>query len=193
MYHFSSYLDYLLPIYKQRSSVDVHELQHRFLNAKIQPHRNQPKSHLSSDSSHTPNIISRVFMASKVITYFDIKNLWIVECGANKHMSHNLQWFSSYTSLLHHVPWPISVVASHECNVVGNGTIKALVRLPHMTEIVLLENVLYVPRLQCNLFSTTIMATKHYVHFIGTTTNSHFIKNNEILITCRLFLDMYVL
>lgn len=64
---------------------------------------------------------------------------------------------------------------------------------PHKVEIVLLQNVMYVPSLQCNLFSTTLMATKHSIDFIGTQTHCHFVKNNELLFTGRLLQDMYIL
>lgn len=123
----------------------------------------------------------------------DIQNLWIADSGANKHMSHNLQWFSTYQPLPAHTSWPINAVAGHQCYVAGTGTIKVLVQLPHNTEVVLLENVLYVPGLQCNLFSTTLMAMKHSIHFVGTATHCHFIKNNEIRMTGRLIQDMYIL
>ena len=98
---------------------------------------------------------------------------------------------------LHTLPsttsWPITAIAGHQCYVAGTGTIKLLVQLPHKVDIVLLQNVLYVPGLQCNLFSTTLMATKHSIHFIGTQTHCHFIKDEEILFTGRFVHDMYLL
>ena len=132
-------------------------------------------------------------MTSDTLSSLDIQNSWIADSGANKHMSHNFQWFSSYTPLPSETSWPITAIAGHQCYVAGTGTIKILVQLPHKVEIVLLENVLYVPGLQCNLFSTTLMATKHAIHFIGTQTHCHFVKNNEILYTGRLIQDMYIL
>ena len=89
--------------------------------------------------------------------------------------------------------WPITAIAGHRCYVAGTGTVKVLVQLPHKVEIVLLQNVLYVPGLQCNMFSTTLMATEHSIHFIGTQTDCQFIKNNEVLFTGRLIHDMYIL
>ena len=108
-------------------------------------------------------------------------------------MSHNFQWFSSYTPLPSATSWPITAIVGHQCYVAGTGTIKLLVQLPHKVEIVFLENVLYVPGLKCNLFSTTLMATEHYIHFIGTQTHCHFVKDDEILFTGRLVHDMYLL
>ena len=146
---------------------------------------------LSYDSSYYPDVISRAYMVSDPsLSSSDIQNLWIADSGANKHMSHNLQWFSSYQPLPAHTSWPINAVAGHQCYVAGIGTIKVLVQLPHNIEVVLLENVLYVPGLQCNLFSTTLMAMKHSIHFVGSATHCHFIKNNEIRMTGRLIQDM---
>ena len=150
-------------------------------------------SQLSPESSSTPETITKSYMTSDSLTSFDIQNSWIADSGANKHMSHNFQWFSSYKPLPSESSWPITAIAGHQCYVASTGTIKVLVQLPHKVEIVLLENVLYVHGLQCNLFSTTLMATKHSIHFIGTQTHCHFVKNNEILFTGRLIQDMYIL
>ena len=150
-------------------------------------------SHLSSGSSFTPDHITKAYMTSYTLSSLDIQNSWIADSGANKHMSHNFQWFSSYTPLPSETSWPITAIAGHQCYVAGTGTIKILVQLPHKVEIVLLEKVLYVPELQCNLFSTTLMATKHAIHFIGTQTYCHFVKHNEILFTGRLIQEMYIL
>ena len=150
-------------------------------------------SQLPSELSFTLDVITKSYMASDSLSSFDIQNSWIADSGANKHMSHNFQWFSSYTPLPSATSWPITAIAGHQCYVAGTGTIKLLVQLPHKVEIVLLQNVLYVPGLQCNLFSTTLMATKHSIYFIGTQTHCHFIKDDKILFTGRLVHDMYLL
>ena len=146
-----------------------------------------------SGSSATPDTITKAYMTSDNLSSLDIQNSWIADNGANKHMSHNFQWFSSYKPLPSETSSPITAIAGHQCYVASTGTIKILVQLPHKVDIVLLENVLYVPGLQCNLFSTTLMATKYSIHFIGTQTHSHFVKNHEILFTGRLIQDMYIL
>ena len=147
----------------------------------------------STDSSSTSEIITKSYMASDNLSSVDIQNSWIADSGANKHMSHNFQWFTSYQPLPSQTSWPITAIAGHQCYVAGTGTIKILVQLPTRVDIVLLENVLYVPGLQCNLFSTTLMATKHSIDFIGTQTHCNFVKNNEVIFTGRLIQDMYIL
>ena len=147
----------------------------------------------STDSSSTSETITKAYMTSDNLSSLDIQNSWIADSGANKHMSHNFQWFTSYQPLPSQTSWPITAIAGHQCYVAGTGTIKILVQLPHKVDIVLLENVLYVPGLQCNLFSTTLMATKHSIDFIGTQTHCHFVKNNEVIFTGRLIQDMYIL
>ena len=147
----------------------------------------------STDSPSSLETITRCYMTSDSLHSLDIENSWIADSGANKHMSHNFQWFSSYTPLSSATSWPITAIAGHQCYVAGTGTIKLLVQLPHKVEIVLLQNVLYVPGLQCNLFSTTLLAIKHSIHFIGTQTHCYFVKNNNIVFTGRLVQDMYLL
>ena len=147
----------------------------------------------SSESSFSSDTITKAYMTSDSLSSFDIQNSWITDSGANKHMSHNFQWFSSYQPLSSTTSWPITAIAGHQCYVARTGTIKVLVQLPHKVDIVFLHNVLYVPGLQCNLFSTTLMATKHSIHFIGTQTHCHFVKNNEIIFTGHLVQDMYLL
>ena len=150
-------------------------------------------THFSSESSFIPDTITKSYMASDGSSSFDIQHSWIADSGANKHMSHNFQWFSSYTPLPSATSWPITAIAGHKCYVAGTGTIKLLVQLPHKVDIVFLQNVLYVPGLNCNLFSTTLMATKHSIHFIGTQTHCHFVKDDEIIFTGHLVHDMYLL
>lgn len=150
-------------------------------------------SPILSDPSSDFESITKAYMMTDNPSSIDIQNSWIADSGANKHMSHNFQWFSSYTPLPSATSWPVTAIAGHQCYVAGTGTIKILVQLPHKVDIVLLENVLYVPGLQCNLFSTTLMATKHSIDFIGTQTHCHFVKNHEIIFTGRLIQDMYIL
>ena len=140
-----------------------------------------------------PDAVTKSYMATDSFSSLDIENSWIADSGANKHMSHNFQWFHSYKPLPSTTSWPITAIAGHQCYVAGTGSIKVLVQLPHKVEIILLQNVLYVPGLQCNLFSTTLMAKKHSIDFIGTQTHCHFVKNNELIFTGRLLQDMYIL
>ena len=154
-------------------------------------------STISDDNPYStellPDTVTKSYMAIDSLSSIDIENSWIADSGANKHMSHNFQWFNSYEPLPSTASWPITAIAGHQCFVAGTGTVKVLVQLPHKVEIVLLQNVLYVPGLQCNLFSTTLMAKKHSIDFIGTQTHCHFVKNNELLFTGRLLQDMYIL
>jgi hypothetical protein len=64
-----------------------------------------------------------------------------------------------YTPLPSQTSWPITTVDGHQCYVAGTRTIKVLVQLSHMVEVVLLENVLYVPGLQCERRTVTLLRT----------------------------------
>ena len=100
-------------------------------------------SPILSDPSSDFESITKAYMMTDNPSSIDIQNSWIADSGANKHMSHNFQWFSSYTPLPSATSWPVTAIAGHQCYVAGTGTIKILVQLPHKVDIVLLENVLY--------------------------------------------------
>jgi hypothetical protein len=120
-------------------------------------------------------------------------DVWIADSGANQHMSHKFEWFSSYKPLSPKNSWPITSVAGHKTYVAGTGTVRFLLQLPDRTEIFSLDNVLYVPGLDCNLFSTTVMAKKHGFIFTGSADRCSFTKNDELYLTGRLKNDMYIL
>ena len=187
------------PLSNPPSSADFSPLVSQFSNMDLAANLSDDvftdyqSSPILSDPSSDFESITKAYMMTDNPSSIDIQNSWIADSGANKHMSHNFQWFSSYTPLPSATSWPVTAIAGHQCYVAGTGTIKILVQLPHKVDIVLLENVLYVPGLQCNLFSTTLMATKHSIDFIGTQTHCHFVKNHEIIFTRRLIQDMYIL
>ena len=91
-------------------------------------------SPLSVDNSFSteslPDTVTKSYMATDCISSIDIENSWIADSGANKHMSHNFQWFTSYQPLPSTTSWPITAIAGHQCYVAGTSTIKVLVQLP---------------------------------------------------------------
>ena len=138
--------------------------------------------------------LSRGYMAiSSPVTPNFLQNVWIAESGANQHMSHKFEWFTSYKPLSHPHSWPITSIAGHKTYVAGTGTIRFLLQLPDRIEILHLENVLYVPGLDCNLFSTTAMAKKYCLVFTGAADSCQFTKDSELYLTGRLKNDMYIL
>ena len=104
-----------------------------------------------------------------------------------------LEWFSAYTPISPNKTWPITAVAGLKTYVAETGTIRFLVQLLDRTEVISLENVLHVPGLQCNLFSTTWMAKKHGFHFIGKPNSCEFTKGGVTYLTGRLQDNMYLL
>ena len=132
-------------------------------------------------------------VVSSSITPNFLHDIWIADSGANQHMSHKLDWFTSYKPLSHDKPWPINSIAGHTTYVAGTGTIRFLLQLPDRTEIFSLENVLYVPGLDCNLFSTTAMAKRCGLTFTGGADSCHFTKEDELYLTGRMKNDMYIL
>ena len=83
--HHSYYHDDLFLVSSHISALDIED------NSYEAHYDGSHEPHLSPDYFFTHDTISRVYMAVEVITSFDIQNSWIVDNGANKHMSHNLQ------------------------------------------------------------------------------------------------------
>ena len=65
--------------------------------------------------------------------------------------------------------------------------------MPDRTKIFSLENVLYVPGLDCNLLSTTAIAKKLGFTFTGSAERCSFTKDDQLHLTGRLKNGMYVL
>ena len=154
----------------------------------------------TEDYSNTSDLqsthpLSRGYMAvSSSVTPNLLLDVWIADIGANQHMSHKFEWFTSYKPLSPANSWPITSIAGHyKTYVAGIGTIRFLLQLPDRTEIFCLENVLYVPGLDCNLFSTTAMAKKYGLIFTGGANSCNFTKDSELYLTWRLKNDMYIL
>ena len=108
-------------------------------------------------------------------------------------MSHKFEWFSSYKPLSPANSWPITSVAGHKTYVACTGTVRFFLQLPDRTKIFSLDNVLYVPGLDCNLFSTTVIAKKYGFIFTRSADRCSFTKNDELYLIGRLKNDMYIL
>ena len=91
-------------------------------------------------SPSIPGSFSYMAMSSSASSplHFDV---WIADSGANQHMSHRFEWFSSYQPLSPKHSWPITSVTGHQIYVAGTGTLSFLLQLPDPTEIFSLENV----------------------------------------------------
>lgn len=145
-------------------------------------------------TQQSPHTISRGYMAlSSSVIPNQLLDVWIADSGANQHMSHKLELFTHYKPLSNAKSWPITSIDGNKTYVAGTGTVRFLIQLPDRTEIFSLENVLYVPGLGCNLFSTTAIAKKHGLIFTGGADRCTFTKDNELFLTGRLTHDMYVL
>ena len=164
-------------------TVEQLQLDDSYLEAYSDPSAEQStyllsRGYMALSSSATPNILLDV---------------WIADSGANQHMSHKFEWFTSYTPLSAANSWPITSIVGHKTYVAGTGTICFLLQLPDRTEIFSLDNVLYVPGLDCNLFSTTAIANKYGFIFTGGANSCTFTKDSELYLTGRLKHDMYIM
>ena len=143
-------------------------------------------------SQSLPGTFSYMAMSSSVSSSLHL-DVWIADSGANQHMSHKLEWFSSYKPISPQNSWPITSVAGHKTYVAGTGTIRFLLQLPDRTEIFSLDNVLYVPGLDCNLLSTTAIAKTYGFTFTGSADKCTFTKDDQLHLTGRLRNGLYVL
>lgn len=85
---------------------------------------------------------------------------WLGDSAASKHMSHRLDWFTTYHRN-NGDETTVQIGDNSHIEVEGHGTIEILALVKGEWEPRTLENVLYVPKLKKNLFS------------IGTTTNKN--------------------
>ena len=108
-------------ISSQMSNLDIIDdsLDQHFLDS------HQSDYTFSTESNSISDHITKSYMATDNLSALDIENSWIADSGANKHMSHNFQWFNSYKPLPSSTSWPVTAIAGNQCYVAGTGTIKS--------------------------------------------------------------------
>jgi hypothetical protein len=85
---------------------------------------------------------------------------WLADSRSSHHMSDQCSWFTNFTE----VPagtWPVQAVGGHTTFVAGIGDILIEINIRNQWECGMLTDVLYVPTLQCNLFSISSAAFKN--------------------------------
>ena len=84
----------------------------------------------------------------KVGSDFDIRQCWLIDSGASRHMTYMKEALSEYQELDNEEP--VTLGDGKMVSALGKGNIKLLLQ---NGETGTLNNVLYVPKLTCNLFS----------------------------------------
>ena len=130
--------------------------------------------------------------ATGLVTASKEENKWIVDSGASQHMTSSHQLFVDYEEFTE--PEPVTLGDGHTVNALGKGNIK-IIMMPGTNGEVrgTLKEVLYVPKLACNLFSVRAAASNGLVVQIGH--SMCWIKNSsgKVVGRGRLFGKMYQL
>lgn len=109
----------------------------------------------------------------------DSRDVWFVDSGASKHITHRREWFADFRSSRGST---ISLGDDGECEVAGEGTVPVEKLVDGVWRETRLENVLYVPEVRKNLLSVGVWTTKGFeLSFFGT--EVQVVKNNEIIAT----------
>lgn len=94
----------------------------------------------------------------KSVLNADQKEIWITDSGASRHMTSRREWFSDFKKLKNSEP--IFLGDNEQCDVEGEGTILIQRYVNGAWQKASIDNVLYVPRIEKNLFSVGVCTTK---------------------------------
>lgn len=125
----------------------------------------------------------RSFMAILQDHFSDAQDAWIADTGATRHMTDKLAWFVDIKPIPMDQDWSIKAIGGKVCYATGIGTIRILIQLPDSTVTASMNDVLYVPDLQQNLFSTTKVAKQNKLFFSGDDQHCYLRDGNKIVMT----------
>lgn len=116
---------------------------------------------------------------------FEVENnkddIWIADSGASSHMTFQIEWFSQFKE---YTDKKVVQIANNECLAIrGVGSILIEAKVDGKWEPRRLENVLYVPDLKQNLFSTAAVTSKNFNMVITKDGCELLNKENKILAT----------
>lgn len=81
----------------------------------------------------------------------DLQNNWVLDSGSSHHITNSRDWFVSYSTLVD--TRDVRVGSRHTLKALGVGTVTMAVQERNTTQILNLDNVLYVPNMRRNLIS----------------------------------------
>lgn len=127
---------------------------------KSENNKDNEKSKRKTNSDDSANLEAFLVSGSDCCTRImnsDVKDVWILDSGASKHMSFRQEWFIDLDGSYKET---VSLGDDSVCKVMGRGTIliKRLVNNEWLDG--KLENVLYIPSLRRNLFSSEVCTEK---------------------------------
>lgn len=119
---------------------------------------------------------------------------WIIDSGATKHMTNNIIWLKNYRTI--DSPIMIGSAESDNClQAIGIGEVLLECEKTDSNEnhVAKLENVLYVPKLQGNLISCTMITQRGY-HVLHSKDNCRvFDDDDRVILTASLMNNLWIL
>ena len=91
---------------------------------------------------------------------------WVMDSGASQHMTANKHLLTNYKEF--DVPETVRLGNGHTVEAYGSGKVKITMRISRNKDIsTLLDKVLFVPKLACNLFNVRAVTQKGYIVQFG--------------------------
>lgn len=116
---------------------------------------------------------------------------WMIDSGATQHMCNNESWFVKIEKLSN--PMNVKVGDGRPIKAISEGNVSLNLNLPDgKTKICVLEKVLYVPGLACNLLSVS-QTSKHGNKAEFSELDCKILKNNELIAVGNQVGDLYEL
>lgn len=113
--------------------------------------RSQGKKIENANSATSSSYNGTFLAASAFATSVNPSCAWILDTGATQHMCHDRDVFSNYSEF--EEPIPVKMGDAKLIYGIGSGTVTLMLNIGNKVRTTTLENVLYVPKLACNLFS----------------------------------------
>ena len=105
----------------------------------------------------------------------DLRQYWIVDSGASRHMTSNRKLLTDYCKF--DVPETVKLGDGRSVEALGSGRVRISVETSRGKKATMMGGVLYVPKLACNLFSVRAVTQKGQIMQFGQ--NCCWIKNSR--------------
>lgn len=149
---------------RQMSNIECyycHKFGHVMANCRKRLNRakNKDNDGVNDDSSNINAFVSESLIDWSVALNTDVKDAWIFDSGASKHMSHHRGWFSSFSTCDGD---KVVLGDGTTCDVKGHGTIMIKTFVHNKWIDSMLQDVLFVPTLNKNLLSGGACMKRNY-------------------------------
>lgn len=109
--------------------------------------------------SEDADTIACTFVADTALSCFSANNRWIIDSGASQHMTNDRNCFSDFETVS--AEQTVEIGDGRSLNTCGVGTVNLILSSPNSRiSRCVLEKVLFVPDLSCNLFSVSKVTEK---------------------------------